>query len=72
MTVSWIVHRAPGEVKFATPMPPVEGGRAVTTALFSTAGEYMLRFLAEDSRSGNKCCWTNGYVKVAVQGASKR
>jgi hypothetical protein len=41
----------------------------VTTAVFSAAGEYMLRFLAEDSRSGNKCCWTNGYVKVAVRDA---
>lgn len=69
LTVSWIVHRGPGAVKFANPAPPVEGGRALTTAMFSAPGEYMLRFLAEDSRSGNKCCWTNGYVKVAVQGA---
>ena len=67
LTVSWNVHRGPGEVKFGNPTPPVEGGKAVTTATFSTPGEYMLRFLAEDSRTGNKCCWTNGYVKVAVQ-----
>jgi hypothetical protein len=69
LMVSWIVHRGPGAVTFSNPTPPVEGGKAVTTATFSTAGEYMLRVLAEDSRTGNKCCWTNGYVKVAVRDA---
>jgi len=71
LMVAWNVHRGPGEVKFGNATPPVEGGKAVTTATFSAAGEYMLRFVAEDSRSGNKCCWTNGYVKVAVQDAKQ-
>ena len=69
LNVSWSVYRGPGEVRFSNPTPSVEGGRALTTATFSTAGEYILRFLAQDSQSGNKCCWTNGYVKVAVQAA---
>ena len=69
LTVSWTVFRGAGEVKFGNPTPPVEGGRALTTATFSTPGEYMLRFLAWDSQTGNKCCWTNGFVKVTAQGA---
>jgi len=63
------VYRGAGEVRFSNPAPPVEGGKAHTTATFSTPGDYVLRFLAQDSQTGNKCCWTNGYVKVSVQPA---
>lgn len=70
LNVSWSVYRGPGEVKFSNATPPVESGRALTTATFSTAGDYTLRFVAQDSQSGNRCCWTNGYVRVAVQAAA--
>jgi hypothetical protein len=33
---------------------------------FDQAGDYVLHVAAIDSRSGTMCCWTNGYVKVAV------
>jgi hypothetical protein len=71
LEVSWSVYRGPGGVTFSDPTPSIEGGKAQATAVFSTAGEYVLRVLAEDSRSGTKCCWTNGYVKVAVQAAAR-
>ncbi len=66
---SWTVYRGSGEVSFSNPTPPVQEGRTITTATFGAPGEYMVRFLAQDSQTGNKCCWTNGYVKVFVQAA---
>lgn len=69
LRVSWSVYRGPGEASFSNPTPPIEQGKAHTMVTFSTAGDYMLHLLAIDSQSGNKCCWTNGYVKVAVQAA---
>jgi hypothetical protein len=69
LAVSWSVYRGPGEVTFSNPMPSLEDGRANTTATFSAPGEYIVRLLAQDSQTGNKCCWTNGYVKVSVQAA---
>jgi hypothetical protein len=40
-------------------------------ATFDTPGEYLIRirvdnFTSGDSAMGNQCCWTNGYVRVAV------
>ena len=63
------MYRGPGEVSFSDPTPPVRARAGDTTVTFGAPGEYMLRFLAQDSQTGNKCCWTNGYVKVAVQAA---
>jgi hypothetical protein len=68
----WSVYRGPGGAIFSNPTPPIEQEKAQTTVTFSAAGDYMLHFLAIDSQSGNKCCWTNGYVKVAVQAADAR
>jgi hypothetical protein len=42
-----------------------------TTATFSQPGEYVIRarvdnFGVGDSRFGNQCCWSNGYIPVTV------
>ena len=52
-------------------------GEATTTATFSEAGDYVLRvrvdnWAANDSSSGDQCCWTNGYVPVSVSGGGMR
>jgi hypothetical protein len=67
LSVSWSVYRGPGSVSFSIPAPPLEQGKVHTTATFGEAGNYVLRVLAVDSRSGTMCCWTNGYVRVAVE-----
>lgn len=66
LSVTWRAYRGPGRVTFSPEMPPIEQGKARTTATFHQAGDYVLHVFAIDSRSGSKCCWTNGYVKVAV------
>lgn len=66
LALSWREYRASGAVSFTNPTPAVEQGKARSTVTFSRPGEYMLHVLAIDSRSGTKCCWTNGYVRVAV------
>jgi hypothetical protein len=66
LALSWREYRGSGVVSFSTRTPAVEQGKARTTVTFSRSGEYMLHVLAIDSRSGTKCCWTNGYVRVAV------
>jgi hypothetical protein len=67
LTVSWRLYRGPGSVSFSNPTPALEhGGKAQTTVTFGEVGDYVLHVLALESRSGTKCCWTNGYVKVAV------
>ena len=46
-------------------------GKATTTATFAKAGDYVLRFQANDSTGngggGDQCCWTNVHLKVAVK-----
>jgi hypothetical protein len=69
-TITWSLYRGTGKVVFSNPSPPLEQGKAQTTVTFGAPGEYMLRVLAFEARSGTKCCWTNGYVKVTVGGAS--
>ena len=67
LSVSWSLYRGAGTVNFANTTPPVEKGKASTTATFGESGEYMLRALASDgSAPSAQCCWTNGYVKVTV------
>jgi hypothetical protein len=66
LALSWREYRGAGAVSFSNPTPAVEQGKARTTVTFSRPGEYVLHVLAIDSRSGTKCCWTNGYVRVAV------
>ncbi len=49
LAVTWLQHRGPGAVSFAPIMPPVENGRATTTASFSVPGTYVLRAVAGDT-----------------------
>jgi hypothetical protein len=60
-------YRGPGTVKFSNPKPPIEQGKAHTTATIGEPGDYVLRVLASDgSGFGDQCCWTDGYVRVSV------
>ncbi len=70
--VSWQVYRGAGAVTFSDQAPAIDQGKAHTTVTFSQAGDYMLQLLAIDSRSANRCCWTNGYVKVTVEAGAER
>jgi hypothetical protein len=49
LTVGWVHYRGEGTVTFHPLDPPVEGGRATTTATFSRPGTYVLRAYADDS-----------------------
>lgn len=64
VTVHWMAFRAPGEVKFASTVPPVEkaeldsppagtpfNGKSTTTVTFSAPGDYILNVQANDSTS---------------------
>ncbi|HLG06020.1 MAG TPA: hypothetical protein VI383_07720 [Gemmatimonadales bacterium] len=75
VTLTWFKHQGPGEVRFSNPTPavaaPPADGKAVTSATFSQAGDYVLRVRANDASgvtgAGHaQCCWTNGFVKVKV------
>jgi hypothetical protein len=66
LELRWRVYRGAGAVRFSDEAPAVEEGKARTTVTFSEPGNYMLHLLAIDSRSANRCCWTNGYVRVTV------
>jgi hypothetical protein len=70
VALNWEVYRGTGAVRFSDPRPAIEQGKARTTVTFSQPGSYMLHLQAVDSRSINRCCWTNGYVSVAVEGAA--
>ena len=54
-------------------VPLSEGhGTARVIVTFPVPGEYLMlaqvdNWSAEDSSSGNQCCWTNGYVRVTVR-----
>lgn len=48
LTVSWIVWRGPAAVSFEPGQAPVKDGKAVVTATFAKAGEYVLRARAND------------------------
>lgn len=72
--VVWSKYRGPGTVSFEDSTPTLVDGKAVTSASFSEAGEYVLRVLAWDDSGGQNavmaggffCCWTNGFVTVKV------
>jgi len=73
MNVSWYKHSGPGPVVFDPQKAPfpTPTGQSTTTATFKEPGDYVIRVKADafgyaDSSSGNQCCWTNGYQKVAV------
>jgi len=76
LNMIWQMHQGTGTVEFEPRVLTRLGGggeevRGVTTATFSEPGEYVLRvrvdnFTASDSRFGNQCCWSNGFVRVNV------
>jgi hypothetical protein len=67
LTVTWSEFRGRTDVSFAQASPPVEKGRAATTATFKEPGDYVLRAVVSDgSGFSAQCCWTNGYVRVTV------
>jgi hypothetical protein len=73
VVLTWFKHRGPGSVVFSPPSSKVDagGGEATTVASFSEAGEYVVRVRANDAsgvaNAGHaQCCWTNGFVRVAV------
>ncbi|MDP1572217.1 MAG: hypothetical protein Q8L86_19640 [Vicinamibacterales bacterium] len=74
-SMTWFKYQGPGEVAFEprTARTAPGGGEATTMATFSAPGDYMLRvrvdnFGITDSAPGHQCCWTNGYVRVTVDG----
>jgi hypothetical protein len=83
VTLTWSKFRGPGKVTFSSDKPMVEDaeftappkthfqGKAVTTATFSEAGEYILRVVANDwsgeGGRGFQCCWSNAEVRVSVK-----
>ncbi len=68
--VGWTVHQGPGHVEFGEAEMQVEqaDGTATTTARFSEPGEYLVRVQSIFSTTSFEyhCCWTNGYIPVAV------
>ena len=70
LTVTWRIYRGPGDATFSSSTPAVEQGKAQTQVTFRQPGEYILHVLAIDARAGSMCCWTNGYLKVSVDGAT--
>ncbi len=73
VTLTWFKHQGPGDVEFSqvTAEVPAAGGEATTLAMFSTAGEYVLRVRANDasgvaSAGHAQCCWSNAFVRVTV------
>ena len=67
LALSWQVYRGAGAVSSAIGRQPSSREKRSTTVTFSEPGDYMLHLLAIDSRTANRCCWTNGYVKVTVE-----
>ncbi len=79
LTLTWAVHRGPGDVKFENGKPSIDkaaDGKATTTATFSAPGDYILRSQANDisgeGGGGFQCCWTNAHVKVSVKAQTSR
>jgi hypothetical protein len=74
MTINWAKYRGPGAVVFQPATAKIVDGRAVATASFSEAGEYILQAVVDDGSGelagnfGYHCCWTNAQVKVTVKG----
>ena len=72
VSLAWFTHQGPSQVTFGTPVTQLAptGGKASTTATFSTPGDYVVRVRATDSAvaaAGHaQCCWTNAFIKVKV------
>lgn len=61
-TVSWMVWRGPADAAFEPRVVPVKDGKAETTAVFSKAGEYVLR-----ARASDRQLWASRDVKVTAK-----
>jgi hypothetical protein len=74
MSTEWVKYRGPGTVTFSSGKGKIEDGKAISTAKFSEAGEYILQLVVDDGSGevagnfGYHCCWTNTFVKVTVKG----
>lgn len=72
VTLRWTRWSGPGDVHFdpSTLRADEVTGEATTTATFEAPGDYVLYVRANtsglSSAGHEQCCWTNGYVKVAV------
>ena len=74
--LGWTKHQGPGEVAISAPEVWVDptAGRATVTATFDQPGDYLLRVQGIDDPVEDfefHCCWTNGYVPVAVTGRAR-
>jgi hypothetical protein len=73
LSVKWAKFRGPGAVVFEKESPEIDAadGKAVTSATFDTAGDYILRLQANDisgeGGGGFQCCWTSAHVAVKVK-----
>jgi len=68
-TLTWYHHQGPAAATFTQKAIDVEeSGEFTTTVSFSQPGEYVLRVTALEHLGAlmQHCCWTNGYVEVAV------
>jgi hypothetical protein len=76
MSYVWAKYRGPldGNVKFTPMKGNVVDGKASVTAVFDKPGDYLLQIVVDDGSGENAgnfgyhCCWTNGEVKVTVNG----
>ena len=67
--LAWYHHQGPAGATFTQKTIDVEeSGEFTTTVSFSQPGEYVLRVTALEHLGAlmQHCCWTNGYVEVAV------
>ena len=71
LALRWQVYRDAGGARFSNDRPAIEQGKVRTTVTFSQPGNYVLQLQAVDSMTINRCCWTNGYVTVAVEGSTQ-
>lgn len=71
--VGWFHHQGAGTVSFGESETVVDGrnGLVTTSATFSRAGEFVLLVQAISSVADFEfmCCWTNGWVRVTVEGS---
>jgi hypothetical protein len=73
MTIAWAKYRGPGSVIFDPASAKIVDGKAVATATFSAAGDYVLQAVVDDGSGelagnfGYHCCWTNTELNVTIK-----
>jgi hypothetical protein len=75
VALAFFKHQGPGAVTFtpATGRGAATGAEVKTAVSFAAPGDYVLRVRANDAsgvaNAGHaQCCWTNGFVRVKVEG----